>query len=172
LRYDRVLSGVRVTLEIRQDVTICGNKLKMQQVLVNLLKNAAEAARSHADGQVTVTLERESNQAVLTIQDNGPGVPPELIDRIWDPFFTTKGAAGTGLGLDISKSIVEVHGGRILCRSLPRQGAAFAVRLPLTADHHDAVAGASAIGAAAIDAEGLAATCAPTCPAVSSAGLP
>jgi chemotaxis protein histidine kinase CheA len=82
----------------------------------------------------------------------------EVAERIWEPFFTTKGEEGTGLGLDIVKSIVESHGGQIACRTAPGAGAAFAIRLPLAppanellaagvdnhkADHHRARANAS-----------------------------
>jgi signal transduction histidine kinase len=69
--------------------------------------------------------------AVITVADNGCGMAPETAARIWEPFFSTKGEEGTGLGLDVAKSIIEAHGGTIECVSAPQQGATFTIRLPL-----------------------------------------
>jgi signal transduction histidine kinase len=69
---------------------------------------------------------------LLEVRDSGPGIQPKDIDRIWNPFFTTKGAGqGTGLGLPITHRIVVRHGGRISVESEPGRGALFVVRLPI-----------------------------------------
>jgi two-component system sensor histidine kinase FlrB len=105
-------------------------------VLVNLLKNAAHAIRDRFDGHIELTVSCEDSQAVISIADNGHGMTPEVQERIWDTFFTTKGEEGTGLGLDIVKTIVEAHGGQIECTSAPGAGARFTVSLPLVGCQH------------------------------------
>jgi two-component system sporulation sensor kinase A len=108
-------------------------------VLVNLIQNAAEAMPEKG-GHVTVRasgLEPES--LVLTVEDDGPGILPEHVGHLFEPFFTTK-LAGTGLGLPISKSIVEQHGGRIEVSSEPGRGTTFLLLLPLRAGAPEALA--------------------------------
>jgi two-component system, NtrC family, sensor kinase len=131
LRYDATLPVRAVRLEMRAEPTVRANKTKLQQVLVNLLKNAAYAIGNCPEGRIVVSLECEADQAVLRVRDNGCGMTPDVLERIWEPFFTTKGASGTGLGLDISRSIIESHGGRIDCESAPGCGATFTIRLPI-----------------------------------------
>jgi signal transduction histidine kinase len=131
LRYDATLPVRAVQLELRAEPTVRANKTKLQQVLVNLLKNAAHAIADRPQGQIVVSLDCEGDQAVLRVRDNGTGMTPEVLERIWDPFFTTKGTNGTGLGLDISRSIIESHGGRIECQSTPGCGTTFTIFLPV-----------------------------------------
>jgi signal transduction histidine kinase len=100
-------------------------------VLVNLLKNAAHAICDRFDGHIELIVSRSDDDAVLIVADNGHGMTPEVQARIWETFFTTKGKEGTGLGLDIVKSIVEAHGGQIACTSSPGAGAKFTLTLPL-----------------------------------------
>ncbi len=103
---------------------------KLRQVLVNLIQNAAEAM-PEAGGHVTVRASGFPAQrsVVVTVEDDGPGIPAENLARLFEPFFTTK-FAGTGLGLAISKSIVEQHGGRIEVSSEPGRGTTFLLLLP------------------------------------------
>ncbi len=105
----------------------CRDQLK--QVFLNLLKNAAEATAS-PEGQVEVTASQEESHVLIRIRDNGCGIPEEYLPRIWEPFFTTKGQAGTGLGLDLCRQIVEAHGGTLTVESRVGQGTTFTVRLP------------------------------------------
>jgi signal transduction histidine kinase len=146
LRYDATLPVRAVKLEISAEPTVRGNKTKLQQVLVNLLKNAAHAIAEVPDGRIVVSLDCSGDRAVLRVQDNGTGMSAEVMQRMWDPFFTTKGANGTGLGLDISRSIIESHDGRIECQSKLGEGATFTILLPTAnppaaARPSDAVAG-------------------------------
>jgi PAS domain S-box-containing protein len=101
------------------------------QVLLNLLNNALDATEGQAERRVLLRIEQEGNQARLLVQDNGSGVPANIRDNIFLPFFTTKEVGrGTGLGLSISKRIVEDHGGRLgLDPNGP--GTTFLVQLPL-----------------------------------------
>ena len=120
-----------VAAEIRSSPTVLGNKLKLHQVLVNLIRNAIDALASRSGGRVQVVLDQQGDQAVITVADNGPGIPPELLDRIWEPYFSTKGDRGNGMGLDIARRLVDAHHGTITCDSRPGEGATFTIRLPL-----------------------------------------
>jgi signal transduction histidine kinase len=102
---------------------------KLKQVLLNLVKNACQATRPET-GTVTVGLRRHADGIILRIQDNGSGMDGETLERIWDPFFSTRGHAGLGLGLDICRTFVEGLGGTIECRSTPGAGTLFLVQFP------------------------------------------
>ena len=98
--------------------------------MLNLLLNASQAVKP--GGHVWLETRVDSNRAVVVVADDGPGIPPEIIDRIFDPFFTTKPVGeGTGLGLGIAYQIVRSHGGAIHVDSTPGRGARFRVELPL-----------------------------------------
>jgi signal transduction histidine kinase len=131
LRFDKTLAHVRLTLRVHAEPTIKGHPIKLQQVLINLVKNAAYATRDKSDGQVVLELDATPDTALIAVHDNGCGMPPEVAANIWDPFFTTKGDDGNGLGLDIVKDIIAAHGGQIECRTAVDKGSTFSVRLPL-----------------------------------------
>ncbi|HAH07888.1 MAG TPA: hypothetical protein DCM05_15420 [Elusimicrobia bacterium] len=106
---------------------------EFQQVVFNLLTNAEQAIRSHGEGRGRIRLKSElaGGRLRVLVSDDGPGIPPEVLDRIWEPFFTTKPVGtGTGLGLGISKQIIEDQGGRLCVRSEPGRGASFIIDLP------------------------------------------
>ena len=113
---------------------------QLRQVMLNLVRNAQEAF-GDKPGRIVLALHRErvrlrncvADVAVLSVTDNGPGIPAELHPRLFDPFFTTK-AAGTGLGLSIVARLVEQHGGEIVFQSVPNAGTRFDVRLPTAGD--------------------------------------
>ena len=108
---------------------------QISQVLLNLLINACQAVESSgkADGgRIRFSSREENGMAVLAIADNGPGIPPESLARLFDPFYTTKEVGeGTGLGLSICHGIVTGHGGRIEVESRLGEGAAFRLVLPI-----------------------------------------
>ncbi len=113
---------------------IDGDKGQLQQVLLNLVENARDAIGTREDGRISVTTKRgEANdRLMLVVEDNGPGVPPELKDKVFAPYFTTKLAkGGTGLGLAIVHRIVSDHGGRITISDPRDRGARFTIELPL-----------------------------------------
>jgi PAS domain S-box-containing protein len=107
---------------------------QLQQVILNLITNAEHALRDYpGDKRLTIITRRNGELLVVTVADSGPGVPLELHDRIFNPFFTTKKVGeGTGLGLSISDGIVREHGGQIRLASPPGEGAVFIVELPAT----------------------------------------
>jgi C4-dicarboxylate-specific signal transduction histidine kinase len=138
LRYERSLPLERLTFEIQASPWVQADRVKLQQVLLNLVKNAAFAVRDKADGHITLRLATRDEMAEITVADNGCGMTPEVAARIWEPFFTTKGDEGTGLGLDVAKGIIESHGGTIDCRTAPGQGATFTICLPTSEAAQDA----------------------------------
>ncbi len=111
-----------------------GDREQLMQVLTNLLKNAAEAIVGEGDepqtGKVVVALEQQGQQWCLTVQDNGPGIPPELLEKLTEPYVTTK-ARGTGLGLAIVHKILVDHRGSLQFRNRTEGGAQALVRLPV-----------------------------------------
>jgi signal transduction histidine kinase len=125
-------------------VMVAGRPGRLEQVMINLLSNARDAiAMRREDDQtgdgdsgggrieVAILVDRSAEQVLITIADDGIGLPPELAERIFDPFFTTKDAAkGVGLGLSICASLIGAMGGRIAAESLER-GARFTISLPV-----------------------------------------
>lgn len=107
------------------------NKEKIQQVITNLLLNAAHAIEDKKDGRIEITLHSDSKGFYIKIVDNGCGIPSNIKHRIFDPFFTTKPPGrGTGLGLPVSRSIVESYGGSIDINSIEGKGTEVTVYLP------------------------------------------
>ncbi|MBI5006422.1 MAG: GHKL domain-containing protein [Nitrosomonadales bacterium] len=105
---------------------------QINQVFLNLITNAVQAMPGEK-GVITLTSRKEGEGVAVEVQDNGSGIPPEVMSKIFDPFFTTKEIGkGTGLGLSISYKIVEQHGGKISVESKPGEGTKFTVWLPLT----------------------------------------
>ncbi|MBN2714510.1 MAG: response regulator [Deltaproteobacteria bacterium] len=111
------------------------NPQEITQVVVNLMVNASDAMRDRDDGIdsiIDVSLKPNGQYQRIVVADNGPGIPDEMSDRIWNPFFTTKPSGeGTGLGLAICSGIVEEHGGEIFFKNLPTGGACFVIDLPV-----------------------------------------
>jgi len=103
----------------------------LQQVLNNLLQNALQVLEGHPAPHVWVTLSQQNQEAILAIQDNGPGIPPEVRERIFEFYFTTR-RTGTGLGLAITKGLVERMGGRISFSTEVGMGTTFYVVFPIS----------------------------------------
>jgi PAS domain S-box-containing protein len=119
-----------------------GDQYQLCQVFTNLLTNAFEALNGRGHIDVTAALDRVDRSAdqepapptvVVDVADGGPGVPPELSDRVFDPFFTTK-PQGSGLGLPIVRKIVDAHDGRIDLVSRPGEGTRFRITLPMSSN--------------------------------------
>ena len=110
--------------------TIHADSGALNQVFLNLIKNAAESFGENG-GCIRVILSSEVDAVVVTIGDNGPGIPADVIPLLFDPFFTTKGAGeGTGLGLSISRNIINAHDGELNVETEVGNGTRFTIRLP------------------------------------------
>ena len=119
---------------------IWGDPRQMSNVFNNLIKNAWEALEGRTNPRIWVSARRSADKEFVQVQikDNGPGIPPELIDKIWISFFTTKGGrGGTGLGLFSCMEIVRQAGGRIWVNSQVGRGASFFVLLPAASHENE-----------------------------------
>jgi signal transduction histidine kinase len=130
---EEILFQVRSTpaslvIEQRSTSELWLDEGRMTRCLSNIIKNALEAVK--AAGKIRLTFEEQGDQLLITVADNGPGIPEELRARVFEPFVTYEKKGGTGLGLAIARSCVEAHGGRIWLGSEPGQGTTFYVLLP------------------------------------------
>jgi signal transduction histidine kinase len=134
LQHQLQLSGVTIQLHLPDRLPpVSANEQQLQQVLVNLVMNAAHAMEASERRVLEIATRAEDGQVVLAVRDTGVGMTPETRARLFTPFFTTKAPGqGTGLGLSVTRRIVEAHGGRIEVDTDPGRGTAFEVRLPAT----------------------------------------
>ena len=125
-------SGVALLREYAPDVPLvsCQPTL-LGQVLVNLLINALDAMAGQQGAHLTVRVRSGDRCALVEVEDTGPGIPDPLRSRIFEPFFSTKGESGNGLGLWISSEIAQVHGGELVALAGAR-GALFRLSLPIS----------------------------------------
>lgn len=136
IMYELHLHGIELESDLSTEPTIVlGDRYELQQVLLNLVTNAVQAVSGLDPGKprrITLSTTRSEGDAVLRVQDNGPGVPQHLVPYLFTPFFTTKAPGeGTGLGLSLSYGLVKAHGGVLEYAALPEGGAEFSVTLPL-----------------------------------------
>jgi len=113
-----------------RDQVVQADKDQLNQVLINLLRNSYEALDHQDQGEISISSDVDSSGMIrISIQDNGPGIEPELLEEIFIPFFTTK-TQGTGIGLSLSKQIIRQHGGDLMVSSEIGKGANFQLLLP------------------------------------------
>ncbi|MBV1692336.1 PAS domain-containing protein [Novosphingobium sp. G106] len=122
-----------VASNVDPSIAVAGDRVQIEQVLLNLLRNAFEAVDGYQTPRIEINAYCDSNAIVITVADNGPGIQCQPIDSVFDSFVTTK-AEGLGLGLFISRTIILAHGGRLWAENLSNGGARFNLRLPLVAD--------------------------------------
>jgi signal transduction histidine kinase len=111
---------IKITTFIRNESTVQGYPNEFSQAILNILQNARDALveRQTVSGLISVVLSVDDGRAVITISDNAGGIPAKVLDKIFEPYFSTKGAQGTGIGLHMSKMIIENHmGGKISARN-------------------------------------------------------
>lgn len=125
-------NNIAVVLNLSEEpLLILGDKLQLQQALLNIVNNAEDAMSEQGGSTLTITTEHSENFVRLTVEDTGTGIPPEHLPHIFDPFFTTKPVGkGTGLGLAIVYGIVTGHGGRIWAENKAEGGARFVIEFP------------------------------------------
>src|SRR5437660_6899064 len=137
---------IRTTVSVANDVpAVAGDSQELQQVMLNAVVNARQAIESTGrPGLIAVTARSSDHHVLVTVDDTGPGVPPEILDRVFEPFFSTKAEHGTGLGLAISFGLVRGMGGRIWMQNVEGGGARLSLELPVDAGIADAAAQAAA----------------------------
>jgi PAS domain S-box-containing protein len=125
-------NGVSVEIRLADELLpVQGDRVQLQQVMLNLILNAAEAMGSDEAGTRELLISTEQDQAavVVAVRDSGPGIDPANLDRAFEAFYTTK-SSGTGMGLSICRSIVDAHGGKLWVEANKPRGAAFQFTLP------------------------------------------
>jgi PAS domain S-box-containing protein len=125
--------NIEVKLNLAEDLpSVYCDAAQIQQAILNIVLNAEYFMyQAHQRGTITINTSLSGSDVILSIGDDGPGMAPEKLDQIFDPFYTTKQTGeGTGLGLSICHSIVRNHGGRIYVDSAPGKGAVFTIELP------------------------------------------
>jgi signal transduction histidine kinase len=125
-------NGVSVQTRLAQGLlTVLGDRVQLQQVLLNLILNAAEAMNSVEEGARELLIGTEQDRAgvLVAVRDSGPGIDPTHLDRVFDAFYTTK-PSGTGMGLSICRSIIHAHGGKLWATANEPRGAVFQFTLP------------------------------------------
>jgi signal transduction histidine kinase len=134
LRSEASRHSVPIRTDLAPDLPwVAGDRVQLQQVLVNVMLNGIEAM-NEAPGELTVASRRgPGGEPTIAVSDEGVGLPGSKAEAIFDAFFTTK-PHGTGMGLTISRSIVEAHGGRLWATARDGRGATFHVALPAAAD--------------------------------------
>lgn len=125
--------GVRLVVDRRVDAVVEADRSRLRQVLFNLVDNALKHVAD--GGRIAIGLHREEGHAVIAVADDGEGIAPAALARVFDPFYRARGEAsagsGTGLGLALVRWIVEAHGGTVDVESRPGRGTRFTLRLPL-----------------------------------------
>ena len=135
--------AARYSISVRRDLAadlphVTGDRVQLQQVLMNLIMNSIDAMRD-VDGTrelIICSQQAEDGHLMISVSDTGVGLPPHQADQIFNAFFTTK-PQGTGMGLRISRSIVESHGGRLWAADSSPRGASFHLTLPTKIEPHD-----------------------------------
>jgi signal transduction histidine kinase len=130
------INNTRIKVEIHnasEQLKVYADRSQLLRVFTNILQNAVEAIPEDREGIVTVSLKREDHQGLITISDNGKGIPNDIVEKIFSPYFTTKGS-GTGLGLAMTKKIIEFWKGKIWFETEQGKGTSFFIRLPLLQD--------------------------------------
>jgi len=121
---------IALKIECPDGVEIKGDRTKLLRILNNLVRNAAEALIGRPQPEIRLEILSLGDEIQITVSDNGPGIPPEVMDRLFTPFVTVGKEHGTGLGLPIVKQFVDAHGGKIVVNSSSR-GTAFVMTLPV-----------------------------------------
>lgn len=123
--------GVDVRFDYDSEVDrVLADRVQVQQVIVNLVRNAVDAMETAPRRELTISVGRLDDQALISVSDTGPGIAPEIADSLFAPFMTTK-RNGMGVGLSISRTIIEAHGGRLWVEPTPGGGATFKFTLKI-----------------------------------------
>jgi C4-dicarboxylate-specific signal transduction histidine kinase len=137
---NRLKYNIRIIKNYCKDLPLThGSIQQMEQVIINLLINSADAMLDSEMATIEITTSFDHSAIIIKFSDNGPGIPIDIIDKIWLPFFTTKSEGkGTGLGLFICKEIIDQLNGSISCSNMPSSGALFTISIP-AGEHSNAI---------------------------------
>ncbi|HEY0250819.1 MAG TPA: ATP-binding protein, partial [Kofleriaceae bacterium] len=113
-----------------EPLTVTVNRTRIEQILVNLVINAVDAITGEGTVTVSARASEDGKRVVCEVRDTGSGIPAEALQKIFEPFYTTKGERGTGLGLPVVRDIVETYGGTLTVKSTPGTGSTFTFDLP------------------------------------------
>ncbi len=122
-------NAIDLIADLQPNLHITANSDQIKQVMLNMIINAVDAMGPHGGGTLTVQLERHAGVVQIRIADTGIGIDQESINVIFEPFYSTK-ENGSGIGLAVSYSIIEAHGGRVNVESIPNEGTCFTIELP------------------------------------------
>jgi signal transduction histidine kinase len=130
IRSELARNRISLLTDLTADLRVLGDRVQLQQVLINLIMNSIDAMRTLTDRprELLIKSAKHSDGVLVQVRDSGPGIDPGQVDRIFEPFSTTK-AEGIGMGLSISHSIIESHGGRLWAVAVPN-GAIFEFTVP------------------------------------------
>jgi len=132
VRSGRDFEGFAIDVDVSPEARLAlGDDVQIEQVLVNLLRNAAEASAASPGRAAALTVRKEDGMIALTLRDWGPGLPPERMDNLFDALDAPARGGGPGVGLSLSRTIVEAHGGQIRGENVPDGGALFGFTLPM-----------------------------------------
>ena len=131
LRNELQRKHVKVQFEMTKDLPeVTADRVQLQQVILNLVQNASDAMKDVSDRRIVIRTERDKDQGVrLSVQDSGAGIDPEALEKVFQPFYTTK-SNGMGIGLSVSRSIIDSHNGRLWATSNDGAGATFSFSIP------------------------------------------
>lgn len=128
------IENVTVETDLDEGIHLQGQKTQMTHVFINLLSNAGKALKENGvkSPRIIIRAKLAGDRTLIEVGDNGPGIPPEIITRVFEPFFTTREVgSGMGMGLSVCHTIVETHQGTITASNRPEGGALFTINLPL-----------------------------------------
>lgn len=144
LQHQPLFHNITVILQLDPELApISGNAMRLNQVVMNIIVNAAQAMQGQGRLRITSRTRAHRDINEIAVEDTGPGISEEMLDKIFEPFFTTKEPGeGTGLGLSVSYAIVKEHKGTIRVASVPGRGSTFTLRFPVTmepmpGEHHE-----------------------------------
>jgi C4-dicarboxylate-specific signal transduction histidine kinase len=137
LKNNLALNDVELRLDLSPDLPeVEGDRVRLQQVILNLVKNALDAMTDVPPRRLTIRTSKDRpDKVTVSVGDSGPGIRPDVMEKVFQPFFTTK-KSGLGLGLSICRSIIEEHRGRAWCENVPGRGAVFSFSLTARPEGH------------------------------------
>lgn len=120
--------GIRLTIDCQESILVTADRKLLEQVLINLIKNAMEACENRPDGLICLSATLRDSKTILQVEDNGKGIQEEVKDFIFIPFFTTK-QHGSGIGLSFSRQLIRLHDGTLTFNSVPNKKTVFMITL-------------------------------------------